>query len=247
MKAKMSPRDHDRDGPNLTGEALHARLARTWGRPEGFWGWLSSTDHKEIGKRYLVTAFIFLALGGILGLAIRAQLARPESGLIDPDRYNEIFTTHGSTMMFLFAVPVMEAFAVYLVPLMLGTRNITFPRLNAFSYYVYLSGGLMVWVAFALNIGPDVGWFAYLPPHNVASQQKIWRPFGTAISMLEAVKKLAPSCGMPVVNMWCTQSPKLRNDTEISASTSSRYPKMGRRLKVVMISEAMPVAGRKMM
>ena len=96
----------------------------------------------------------FLLLAGVLALIMRLQLARPESGLISADRYNQIFTMHGTTMMFLFAVPVMEAFAIYLVPLMIGTRAIAFPRLNAFSYWLYLAGGLMLWVAFVLNIGP---------------------------------------------------------------------------------------------
>ncbi len=163
MTAKLSPADYLRDGPDLTGEALHEILDRTWGRKPGLWGWLTTVDHKEIGKRYIVTAFIFLALGGILALLIRLQLARPESGLISPDRYNQIFTVHGTTMMFLFAVPVMEAMAVYLVPLMLGTRNISFPRLNAFSYWVYLAGGTLLWVGFILNVGPDAGWFSYVP------------------------------------------------------------------------------------
>ena len=90
--AKISPRDHLRDGPKLTGKALHDRLERTWGRAPGLWGWLTTVDHKEIGKRYLVTAFVFMALGGILALLIRLQLARPESGLISADRYNQIFT-----------------------------------------------------------------------------------------------------------------------------------------------------------
>jgi cytochrome c oxidase subunit I+III len=163
MSAVMSPRDLPRDGPDLTGEALRARLDKTWSRPPGLWGWLSTTDHKEIARRYLVTAFVFLLLGGVLALLIRVQLARPESGLIGPDRYNQIFTMHGTTMMFLFAVPVMEAMAVFLIPLMLGTRNISFPRLNAFSYYMYLAGGVLLWVAFVLNIGPDAGWFSYVP------------------------------------------------------------------------------------
>jgi cytochrome c oxidase subunit I+III len=152
-----------RDGPDLTGEALHQHLARTWSRKPGLIGWFTTVDHKEIGRRYMVTAMIFFALAGILGLLIRTQLARPDSGLISADRYDQIFTMHGTTMMFLFAVPVMEAMAIYLVPLMLGTRNISFPRLNAFSYYVYLAGGVMVWVAFLLNIGPDAGWFTYVP------------------------------------------------------------------------------------
>ena len=152
-----------RDGPDLTGAALAARLDRTWRRPPGIVGWLSTVDHKEIGRRYIVTALIFLALGGALSILMRLQLARPDNNLISAARYNELFTMHGSTMMFLFAVPVMEGVALYVIPLMVGTRATTFPRLNAFSYFLYLFGGLMLWGAFALNIGPDVGWFAYPP------------------------------------------------------------------------------------
>ncbi len=142
---------------------LTARLTRTWRTGEGIMARLSSVDHKVVGRRYIVTAFFFLFVGGISAAVMRMQLARPEAGLVGPDLYNQLFTMHGTTMMFLFAVPVMEAFAVYLVPLMLGTRNIAFPRLNAFSYWVFLFGGLMIWVAFMLNVGADVGWFAYVP------------------------------------------------------------------------------------
>ena len=143
--------------------ALHERLERTWATPPGLWGWLTTVDHKLVGRRYVVTGFVFFVLGGILALLMRAQLARPESGLIDADRYNQIFSMHGTTMMFLFAVPIMEAMAVYLVPLMCGTRAIAFPRLNAFSYWVYLAGGTMIWIAFLLNVGPETGWFSYVP------------------------------------------------------------------------------------
>ena len=124
---------------------------------------LATVDHKIIGRRYIFTAFVFLALGGILAILMRIQLAQPEARLLGPDRYNQIFTMHGANMMFLFAVPVMEAMAVYLVPLMVGTRNIAFPRLNAFSYWMFLAGGALLWIAFALDMGPDVGWFAYVP------------------------------------------------------------------------------------
>jgi cytochrome c oxidase subunit I len=152
-----------RDGPQLKGAKLEARLERTWHRPPGILGWLATVDHKEIGRRYIVTALLFLAAGGFLALLMRLQLARPDSNLISAQRYNELFTMHGSTMMFLFAVPVMEGVAVYIIPLMLGTRSTAFPRLNAFSYYMYLFGGLLLWGAFALNIAPDIGWFAYTP------------------------------------------------------------------------------------
>src|SRR3954463_3058329 len=147
----------------LADAELRLGLARTWGAARGLIGSLSTVDHKIIGRRYIVTAFVFLFLGGISAALMRMQLARPENKLLGPDLYNQLFTMHGTTMMFLFAVPVMEAFAVYLVPLMVGTRNIAFPRLNAFSYWVFLSGGLFLWVSFLLNVGPDVGWFAYVP------------------------------------------------------------------------------------
>jgi cytochrome c oxidase subunit I len=147
----------------LSSAVLADQLARTWGSRGGLMGALTTVDHKRVGRRYIVTAFVFLALGGALAIAMRLQLARADSGLIDPDRYNQIFTMHGSTMMFLFAVPVMEAMAIYLVPLMVGTRNIAFPRLNAFSYWVFLIGGVFLWISFLLDIGPDVGWFAYVP------------------------------------------------------------------------------------
>ena len=95
---------------------------------------------------------------------MRIQLARPDNHFLSADFYNQVFTMHGSTMMFLFAVPMMfEALGVYVVPLMVGARNIAFPRLNAFSYYIYLFGGILLYAAFFLNIGPDNGWFSYVP------------------------------------------------------------------------------------
>ena len=163
MTAVEQPSDEPRDGPELDGPELDRQLSETWGDKPGLIGWLTTVDHKRVGKRYIATAMGFLLLAGILALIMRLQLARPESGLITADRYNQIFTMHGSTMMFLFAVPVMEAFGVYLVPLMVGTRAISFPRLNAFSYWLYLFGGIMLWVAFLRDVGPDIGWFAYTP------------------------------------------------------------------------------------
>ncbi len=143
--------------------AVDRQLARVWRTKRGIWAALTTVDHKIIGRRYIITAFVFLALGGILAMLMRLQLARPEARVLGPDLYNQVFTVHGSNMMFLFAVPVMEAVGVYLVPLMVGTRNIAFPRLNAFSYWIYLAGGLLLWSALLLDMGPDVGWFAYVP------------------------------------------------------------------------------------
>ncbi len=142
---------------------LNRELARTWYVPRGLLGWFSVVDHRTIGRRYIVTAFAFFIFAGVLAALMRLQLAFPENHFLNPDQYNQIFTTHGTVMMFLFAVPVMEALGMYLVPLMVGTRNVAFPRLNTFSYFVYVFGGIMVIVALLLNSGPDAGWFAYVP------------------------------------------------------------------------------------
>src|SRR3982751_3743073 len=149
------------------GQALReddfARLERTWKDPNGFPGWLTHIDHKSIGRRYLVTAFAFFLLAGVLAALMRLQLSRPDNHFLSPDLYNQIFTTHGTTMMFLFAVPVMQGLGIYFVPLMVGARAIAFPRLVAFSYWMFLFGGIFLYVAFFLSAGPDVGWFSYPP------------------------------------------------------------------------------------
>ncbi len=141
----------------------HRKLDITWQRAPGLMGWISTTNHKDIAIRYIITAFVFFVLAGILALLMRLQLALPQLHIFGPDLYNQFFTVHGTTMMFLFAVPVMEALALYFVPLMIGTRNVAFPRLNAFGYYTYLFGGVLLYVGLFLNSGPDAGWFAYVP------------------------------------------------------------------------------------
>jgi cytochrome c oxidase subunit I+III len=138
-------------------------LEQTWADAPGFKGWLTTVDHKRIGLRYIATALVFFLLAGSLAVVMRAQLARPDSHLVGPDLYNQLFSMHGSAMMFLFAVPVMEAVALYLLPLMVGTRNVAFPRLNAYGYWLFAAGGIMSFVAFFLNIGPEAGWFSYVP------------------------------------------------------------------------------------
>ncbi len=155
-----------REQPNrdLRREDLAGVLARTWGDSTGgLRGWLSDTSHAAIGKRFLVTALVFFLLGGLEALLMRLQLARSDQALLGPDLYNQVFTAHGTTMMFLFAVPVMQGLAVYLVPLMIGTRNTAFPRLGAFAYYTYLIGGVLLYVSLLGNTGPDAGWFSYVP------------------------------------------------------------------------------------
>ena len=138
-------------------------LEATWADDPGLWGWLASVDHKAIGRRYLGTATVMFLLAGGLAALMRLQLSRPENPLMGPDLYNQLFSTHGTTMMFLFAVPVMQGLGVYFVPLMVGARSIAFPRLVAFSYWMYLGGCIFLYTSLFLNTGPDVGWFSYPP------------------------------------------------------------------------------------
>jgi cytochrome c oxidase subunit 1 len=153
-------------------------LERRWADKPGLLGWLTTVDHKRIARRYIVTAFIFFAGAGLMAAVMRLQLARPDAHLVGPDFYSQLFSMHGTVMMFLFAVPIMQAVGIYLVPLMVGARNIAFSRLNAFSYWVFAFGGIMIFVAFALNIGPEAGWFSYVPlagpQYSAGKRQDFW-------------------------------------------------------------------------
>ena len=149
--------------PTQTPEEEEQQLRETWRSPRGFFGWFLPVNQTVIGKRFIYTAIAFFLVGGIEAIFMRLQLMRPENQLLGPDLYNQVFTMHGVTMMFLFAIPVMEGLGTFLVPLMIGTRDMAFPRLNAFGYYVYLMGGLLLYAAFLVGLAPDVGWFAYPP------------------------------------------------------------------------------------
>jgi len=147
--------------PGATRE--HEELTRTWAPASGLLRWFRQVDHLIIGRRFIITAFIWFALGGLLAGLMRLQLAVPENTVLSNDQYNQVFTVHGITMMFLFAVPIMEAMAVFIIPLMIGTRALAFPRANAYAYYMLLFGGMMVYTALFLNMAPDAGWFNYPP------------------------------------------------------------------------------------
>jgi cytochrome c oxidase subunit I+III len=142
---------------------LEERLEYRWSDPPGIIGFFTSVDHKRIGIRYIVTAFVFFFLAGLMALVMRAQLAQPEADVVGPDTYNQLFTMHGTLMIFLFNTPVLAGFGNYLLPLMLGARDMAYPRLNAFSYWVFLLGSMFVLSSFAIGEVPDVGWFAYTP------------------------------------------------------------------------------------
>ena len=140
-----------------------ARLLRLWETSPRLKGFFTSVDHKQIGIRYIVTAFIFLALGGIEALLMRLQLAGPNLSLLTPAQYNQLFSTHGMTMIFLYAAPVLSGFSNYLWPLLLGSRDMAFPRLNALGYWIYLASGLFLYAGFLTGNGPNDGWFNYVP------------------------------------------------------------------------------------
>ena len=139
------------------------RLHRTWDDPPGLLGFFATIDHKRIAARYVCTSMGLLFLAGMLALDMRLQLSFPDMKRMDPQAFDEAFSLHGSTMLFLVAVPVMEAMAMWLTPLMLGQRTMAFPRLNAFSYWMYLFGVLMLWGPHLFNVTPDLGWFEYPP------------------------------------------------------------------------------------
>ena len=192
-------------------------LNDSWAQRPGLIGWLSATTHTAIGKRYIVTAFLFLLFGGVEALLMLFQLARPDNGFLSADRYNQLFTTHGTTMMFLFAVPMMEGMGVYFVPLMLGTRNLAFPRLNAFGYYMYLFGGILLYVGLLSNTGPDAGWFAYPPlsgpQFSPGKRVDIWAQMITyteisalcaATALIATILKMrAPAMSLNRMPMFC--------------------------------------------
>ncbi|MGH2663110.1 MAG: cytochrome c oxidase subunit I [Actinomycetota bacterium] len=127
----------------------------------GLGSWLTTVDHKRIGVLYGVTAFAFFLIGGVEALLLRVQLARPENRFLDFDSYNQLFTMHGVTMIFLVVMPLSAAFFNYLIPLMIGARDVAFPRLNAFSYWVFVLGGIFLYSSFFVGGAPDGGWFAY--------------------------------------------------------------------------------------
>ena len=140
-----------------------ARLTRLWETEPGIKGFFGTVDHKEIGLRYIVTAFILLVFGGIEALIMRVQLATPGATFLTPEQYNQLFSTHGMTMIFLYASPILSGFSNYLWPLLMGSRDMAFPRLNAFSYWVYLASAAFMYAGFLTGNGPNDGWFNYVP------------------------------------------------------------------------------------
>ncbi|MBV8807874.1 MAG: cbb3-type cytochrome c oxidase subunit I, partial [Acidobacteriaceae bacterium] len=145
--------------------------------------WVASVDHKQIAIMYLLTTLFFFSLGGIEALLMRLQLAWPGMTILSPDGYNQIFTMHGTTMIFLVVVPSLLGLATYLTPLMIGANEMAFPRLNAFSYWLVLFGGLLLYFSFFGGAAPNAGWFSYAPlsekPYSFQAGLDYW-----AVSLL---------------------------------------------------------------
>jgi cytochrome c oxidase subunit I+III len=139
---------------------------------------MSATNHRAVGVRYIATSLVFFVLAGILALLMRIQLAQPELNIVPAEAFNQFFTMHGAVMMFLFAIPMLEGLGIYFVPLMIGARDMAFPRLNAFGYWIYAIGGTILFLAFFSGRGPDAGWFNY-PPLSGAG----FSPSATDVSM----------------------------------------------------------------
>ena len=143
---------------------------RLFPRPKadtGIWSWIGTVDHKRIGTLYGITAFIWFIVGGIEALLMRVQLAKADNTFIDPEMYNQLFTMHGTTMVFLVIMPLSAAFFNWLIPLQIGARDVAFPRLNALSFWIFLAGSLIINAGWITGNAPNGGWFGYAPNSGV--------------------------------------------------------------------------------
>jgi cytochrome c oxidase subunit 1 len=167
----------------------------------GFWSWFTTVDHKKIGVMYGVAAFVFFLVGGSEALLIRAQLAQPGSTLLSANQYNQIFTMHGVTMIFLFVMPMSSAFFNYFIPLMIGARDVAFPRLNAYSFWAFLFGGLFIYTSWFLGGAPNGGWFGYAP--NSTTDPQIGMSFYAAGLLITGIASSAGAINLAVtvINM----------------------------------------------
>ena len=158
-------------------DRIHADFDAVWGNPTG-WRALTIVNHSSIGLRFMLTGLAFFLVGGLFAMLVRVQLALPGLDVLTPELYNQAFTMHGTVMMFLFAVPIMEGLAVYLLPKMLGARDLVFPRLSAFGYWCYLFGGVILLSSLFFGVAPDTGWFMYTPlssaPHSPGPNPDFW-------------------------------------------------------------------------
>lgn len=161
------------------------RFARIWESPTGWSGWIATVNSRPLGLRYMKTALAFFVVGILLALVMRAQLAVPDNDLLSAKAYNAVFTMHGSTMLYLFAVPFIEGLGMYLIPMLIGSRDLAFPRLTNFGYWTYLFGGLTIYSSVLFGAAPDAAWTAY-PPLSGAKHSGLGLDFWLlGLSLLE--------------------------------------------------------------
>src|ERR1700757_3889636 len=166
--------------------------------PKGWTSWITTTDHKRIGIMYIVTTFAFFLLGGVEALMMRLQLGAPDNTLVTPTTYNQLFTMHGTTMVFLFVVPMMAGLANYFVPLMIGARDMAFPRLNALSYWLLLAGGLVFYSPLFLD-PPEAGWVSFVPLAN-----STYTPSGGEDAWIYLIHLTGLSSLLGAINLYAT-------------------------------------------
>ncbi len=148
--------------------AVGEKLSGVWAESPGIKGFLTTVNHKRIGRRYLVTASFFFVLAGLEAVVMRTQLGTPDNKLVSPELYDQLFSLHGTAMIFFFATPMNNGFGNFFLPLMVGTRDMAFPRLNALSYWIFLFSGLFMFSSLLIGMAPDGGWFAYVPLTRVS-------------------------------------------------------------------------------
>ncbi|WP_370196732.1 cytochrome c oxidase subunit I [Aurantimonas sp.] len=171
--------DRDQEDPAVRREQ-EDRLRTVWAAPKG-WRYWSAVNNTEVGIWYTATSFAFMLFAGVLGLMIRSQLAVPDNDFLTASFYNQVYTLHGTVMMFLFAVPIFEAVAIILLPQMLGARDLPFPRLSAFGYWCFLIGGVFVCGSIFFDSAPEGGWFMYPP---LTTQERFSPGYGPDIWLL---------------------------------------------------------------
>ncbi|TRW48413.1 cytochrome c oxidase subunit I [Aliidiomarina halalkaliphila] len=146
----------------MTNAEFQRRMAQVWDNLPG-WGQLAAVNHTSIGRRFMVTGAIFFLIGGVMAMLMRTQLALPNQDIVPADVYSQLFTMHGTIMMFLFAIPILEGLAIYMIPKLIGARDLVFPRISSLGYYCYLFGGIIIMSSLFFGIAPDSGWFMYTP------------------------------------------------------------------------------------
>ena len=201
----------------------------------GWRSWVFTVDHKKIGIMYGVTAMVFFIVGGLEASLIRAQLARPDGQILSADKYNQMFTMHATTMIFLFVMPMTAGLANYIVPLQVGARDVAFPRMNAFGFWCFLFGGLFLNSSWLLGGAPDGGWFMYAPnssvPFSPTHGIDFWA-LGLQItgiaSLTGAINLIVTNINMRAPGMSLMKMPPNRNVQKLNAfslgNATSRAP-----------------------